>query len=268
MKKETNFKTEFFKKLTEVCSNFNKSGVKEVKAIALVYQVAFKIIEQNNKLQYPIQYKFTAIDVNKNVLDKYREDVHQAAVLLLNAVEECEAFEDLMTLYIEESGAMNTNLAQYFSPSDIAETVGMLSVFTATVEQFEQVKYVDVGDPTGCGAGSLVLGQLRAMSKIDGFKDHHYQSVSVYMNDLDEDLHRIAFFQVLLSSLLHCKPIGRLETENKNILSEYTKQTDSLLFIANMQRELKVISLKIEKEKDELSTMASVNWRYQSKGWH
>lgn len=245
MKKETNFKTEFFKKLTEVCSNFNKSGVKEVKAIALVYQVAFKLIEQSNKLNYPIQYKFTAIDINKNALEKYKDSVHQAAVLLLNAVEEGEAFDDLMTMFIEETGAMNTNLAQYFSPSDIAETTGMLSLIGADVESFEQDEYVSIGDPTGCGAGSLVLGQLRAMSKMNGFKDHHYQSVSVYMNDLDEDLHRIAFFQVLLSSLLHCKPVGRLEVENKNILSEYTKQTDSLLFIANMQRELRARAVEI-----------------------
>lgn len=249
----------YFKSLKDLLNKFNTDGVKEVKTIALVYQVAFKILEAQSTLTYPIQYKYTAIDINKKVIDKHINDVYKCSAMLLQVIQEEEAFADLVTAFVEELDVTNKNIAQFFTPSDVACALAELSLITTTVDEFEQVKYVEIGDPTGCGAGSLVLAPLRAMSKIDGFKDHHYQSVSVYMCDLDGDLHRIAFFQVLLSSLLHAKPIGRLEVENKNIISEYTKQTDSLLFIANMQREFRVISLKREKEKDELSAMASVN---------
>ena len=245
MKKETNFKTEFFKKLTEVCSNFNKSGVKEMNTIALVYQVAFKAIENSGKLELPIQYRYTSIDFPKNVLEKHSEDVHHCAGLLLQAICEAEPFTDLMTQYVEEIEATNKNLAQFFSPSDISNMIGQFTTQSFKLEQFNDVEYTVIADPTGCGAGSLVLGQLRALRDIKGFKEEHYQSVSVYMNDLDEDLHRIAFFQVLLSSLAHAIPLGKIEVENKNIITDYDKKTNSLLFIANYQREAKIILRKM-----------------------
>lgn len=239
MKKEQTTKTVFFKSLQKLIDDFKIVGVKEVKTIALVYQVAFKIIEATSDLKRPIAYQYQTLDINKEVVDKHIDEVKKCAFFLLETIEECEAFHDLMSNYIEEIRATNTSIAQYFTPIDVAQNLSSFILFGKTVDEFEQYnKYVTMSDPSGCGAGSLVLGLLRSLKyKVKGFEDKHYQSINLYINELDVDLAKIAFFQVLINSLVHSKLIGIIHCEAKDLVTEYEKPNVNLnLFVCDIER--------------------------------
>lgn len=227
----------FFKELDSIIQKFKIDGVSEVRTIAFIYQFAFKLLESSKLLRPPILYSYTSISLPNNVVEKYKDEVESIAILLIKTIKEQDAFDDLMTLYIEQSNVSNKQLAQYFTPQDISDVVSNINLIDISIDKFEEDKYFKVADATGCGSGSMILSLLRAMKNIEGFEDKHYQSVSVHLVDIDDSLHRIAFFQILLNSLLHLKPLGRIDSECKDVISEYFKKVDSLLFISNMQKD-------------------------------
>ena len=239
MKKEQTNKTVFFKSLQKVIEDFKCKGISEVKTIALIYQVAFKIIEATSKIEKPLVYKYQQLDIDKDVVNKHIKQVHDCAFLLLKTVEESEAFHDLMTDYIEEIAATNKNLAQYFTPSDVADALTSFIFINKNIDDFNNYnKYVTISDPTGCGAGSLMLAALRNIKNVvNGFEDKHYQSIEIYINDKDEYLAKIAFFQILINSLLHLKPIGVIHCEAKDIIIDYEKKNVNLnIFVCDINR--------------------------------
>lgn len=227
----------FFKNLQKLTENFKHSGIQEVGTIALVYQCAFKIIEQSGQIKPPMLYKYTDLSLNKKIVEKYIDEVNKCSAYLLLAIKESNAFEDLMTDYLEFSNSTNTNLAQYFTPKDISLVTSEIILSQTPIERFNEDTYFKIGDDTGCGAGSLILGLLEKIkNNVKGFEDIHYQSIAVFLNDIDENLSKIAFFQILLSSLLHSKPIGLIAVENKNIITEYKQNKNIGMFIANSHK--------------------------------
>ena len=189
-----------------------------------------------------MNYAYGPIDIKKEIWSKYNDEINELGHLLIETIKEDEAFNDLMSDFIENNDAYNKRLAQYFSPKDIADTLGMINFMTSTIEDFEGKNRMRIGDPGGCGAGSLILGALRQLKNIEGFTQNYYQSLDVYMVDIDEDLAKIAFFQVLLNSLLHAKPLGKLFVEAKNVITEYSITKNPMIFISNITLDFKSIN--------------------------
>lgn len=230
-------KKEYFKSLQKLIDDFNIKGIKEVQTIALVYQVAFKLVEQSRQLVPPIFYSFTDLDIKKETVNKVFEEVNNCSIKLLSAIQAGEPFDDLVSEFIEENNSTNKNLGQYFTPKDIASIQAEITLSTVTIDKFPEDGYFWIGDDTGCGSGSLILAWLAQVKKsVQGFEDIHYQSIAVQMNDIDVNLSKIAYFQVVLSALLHKKPIGIVVVDGKNIIAEYLQIKNRNLFIANMQK--------------------------------
>lgn len=232
MKKEITTKQTFFKELSSLIDKLNNSGIKETTTISLIYQVAFGIIERTGALKKPFQYNITPIEVKKEIIEKYNNEILKTAYFLINTIQEDEAFNDLMSDFIESSNATNKRLGQFFTPKDISKLIAALIYSSSSIAEFEEEENKSIADPT-CGSGSLILGSLQSLKNIKGFTNEHYQKVNVYMNDIDEDLSKIAFFQVLLNSLFHMKPLGKLYVEAKNLITEYTEHKNELIFISN-----------------------------------
>jgi len=232
MKKEITTKQTFFKELSSLIDKLNNSGIKETTTISLIYQVAFGIIERTGALKKPFQYNITPIEVKKEIIEKYNNEILKTAYFLINTIQEDEAFNDLMSDFIESSNATNKRLGQFFTPKDISKLIAALIYSSSSIAEFEEEENKSIADPT-CGSGSLILGSLQSLKNIKGFTDEHYQKVNIYMNDIDEDLSKIAFFQVLLNSLFHMKPLGKLYVEAKNLITEYTEHKNELIFISN-----------------------------------
>lgn len=232
MKKEITTKQTFFKELSSLIDKLHNKGIKETKTISIVYQIAFGIIECTGALKKPFQYNITSLNIKKEIIDEYNNEILETAFLLIYTIQEDEAFNDLMSDFIEYNQATNKRLGQFFTPQDVAKLMAALTYSSTSIEEFEEKENKSIADPT-CGSGSLILGSLQALKSIKGFTDEHYQKVNVYMNDIDEDLSKIAFFQVLLNSLFHMKPLGKLYVEAKNLITEYTEHKNELIFLSN-----------------------------------
>lgn len=230
-------KKDFFNSLQKLIEALKIKGVTEVKTIALVYQVAFKIIETSDGLKPPILYSYTDLSFNKQIANDFKEDIQKCSAMLILAIKESEPFDDLVAEFIEENGASNKNLGQYFTPRDISLFQSQLNLKLTSIDKFKEDDYFWIGDDTGCGTGSLILGMLSQFKEnVEGFEDIHFQSVAVSMNDIDEYLSKIAYFQVVLSSLLHSKPIGIVQVEAKDIIKDYLKIKNMSIFISNAQK--------------------------------
>lgn len=230
--KEITTKQTFFKELSSLIDKLHNKGIKETKTISIVYQIAFGIIERTGALKKPFQYNITSLNIKKEIIDEYNNEILKTAFLLIYTIQEDEAFNDLMSDFIEDNQATNKRLGQFFTPQDVAKLMAALTYSSTSIEEFEEKENKSIADPT-CGSGSLILGTLQALKNIKGFTDEHYQKVNVYMNDIDEDLSKIAFFQVLLNSLFHMKPLGKLYVEAKDLITEYTEYKNELIFLSN-----------------------------------
>lgn len=232
MKKEITTKQTFFKELSILIDKLHNKGIKETKTISIVYQIAFGIIESTGALKKPFQYNITSLNIKKEIIDEYSNEIIKTAFLLIYTIQEDEAFNDLMSDFIEDNQATNKRLGQFFTPQDVAKLMAVLTFSTSSIKDFEEKENKSLSDAT-CGSGSLILASLQALKNIKGFTDEHYQKVNVYMNDIDEDLSKIAFFQVLLNSLFHMKPLGKLYVEAKDLITEYTEYKNELIFLSN-----------------------------------
>lgn len=237
MKTETTTKQKFFKELSLIIDKFSNHGIKETTTISLVYQTAFKILEKQNCLKFPIQYIYNDIDFKKELWEKYANEITLVAFHLIYTIQEDEAFNDLISNYIEECASSNKRIGQFFTPNKVSKFIAATNYAGSSVKDFEQPQRVSITDPTGCGVGSMVLQSLQSLKNIEGFTDEHYEKVEVYMVDIDEDLANIAFFQILLNSLFHGKIIGKIVVEAKNVINEYSIIKKPLIFISNINDE-------------------------------
>lgn len=242
MKKELTNKQMFFKHLSNIIDKFHNEGIKETRTISLIYQVAFKMLEATNCIVQPMNYFYGPIDVKKEILKKFHNEINDLGHILIKVIKEDDAFNDLMSNFIEENESSNKRLSQYFTPNDVSKLLATLIYSSSSIEEFEEKKRKVISDPGGCGAGSLILASLQKLKNIEGFTDAHYQSIDVYMVDIDEDLAKIAFFQVILNSFLHVKPLGKIIVEAKNIITEFSIAKNQMVFIANIDIESKSIN--------------------------
>lgn len=229
---------DFFKRLEKLIRHLkSKERLDEVKTIALVYQVAFKLVEQSGKLPSPMAYQYEAIDISKNLTDRHGQEIHDCAASLIHAIAAGEAFDDLMTEFIEVEDLTNTVLNQFFTPKDLALLQSEINLSLQSLDSFGEDDYFWITDDTGCGAGSLILAHMKSMKEfVQGFEVIHYQSIAIKMADIDVDLSKIAFFQVVLSSLLHSCPLGIVIIEGKNMLTEYSEIKNRNQFVSNIQK--------------------------------
>lgn len=145
------------------------------------------------------------------------EELQTLSQMFLQTVAEAEPFTDHMTSLYDLELKGNT-LGQFLTPPDLAEMIGELQLLSSALAEPLSRPYT-VGDDMGCGAGSLLLGFIRAV-----LRKHGKGSVSmlnVVANDLDPAMVKICTVQVVLNSCIHRIPLHSFHIDNANVLSEY-----------------------------------------------
>lgn len=118
----------------------------------------------------------------------------------LSAVKESEPFTDVIGEIIGKYS--NRTLKQFLTPKGLADGI---SAFTQAILLPTTAPF-SIGDPTGCGAGSLILAQLRAIYKRDGGEGIKLTSVTA--TDIDRNMVKACCMQVMMSSALHELPLS------------------------------------------------------------
>lgn len=147
------------------------------------------------------------------------DELNKLSQMYLQTVAEAEPFTDHMTsLYDME--IKGERLGQFLTPPDLAELIGELQMATSTLAEPPTRPYT-VGDDMGCGAGSLLLGFIRAVLRKHG--KGAVSMLEVVANDLDPEMVKIATVQIVLNSCIHRIPLHSFRIDNANVLSEYTQ---------------------------------------------
>ena len=130
-------------------------------------------------------------------------------------IQQQPAFTDVLgSLYDQHLGE---DLGQFLSPPDIANLLGELSTINGPI-----LEQSTIGDDC-CGAGSLVLGQLRSRLQSEGKAS--LKLLHIHINDIDMNMVKMATAQIVLSSAMHRIPIGSLTAHHGNALLHQTCPT-------------------------------------------
>lgn len=147
------------------------------------------------------------------------DELQKLSLMYVQAIAEAEPFTDHMTkLYdLEVKG---DRLGQFLTPPDLAD---MLADLTLSIsEPITGPKRI--GDDTGCGAGSLVLGLIKSVLKTQG--KGAVSMLHVTANDLDPQMAKIATVQIVMNACIHRMPLNSVTVFNANILTEYSDMNE------------------------------------------
>lgn len=147
------------------------------------------------------------------------DELTKLSQMFLQTVATAEPFTDHMgSLYdLELSG--NT-LGQFLTPPDLADMLGELTMSLAEPITKPQT----IGDPTGCGAGSLVLGLIKSVLKNQG--KGAVSMLHVVANDLDPHMAKICTVQVVLNSCIHRISLNSVTVHDCNVITEYQEMNE------------------------------------------
>lgn len=121
----------------------------------------------------------------------------------MDAVKKSEPFTDFLSHLL----IGNKALGQFPTPPHIAQLLAQL------VDQDEQPGHI--ADPSGCGAGSLMLGYLYTHSHNKDF----LSQTEITLTDLDLNMVKMATLQIMMNICLHQTPIKELNCYCMNALT-------------------------------------------------
>ena len=169
--------------------------------------------------------RYTFKNEMRNELTPYKKDPKVWALLqeivmdYMQAIRDAEPFSDVIGGMYDEY--LGKRLGQFLTPTDVAQACAAICM--ATMPPLTEP--INIGDPCGCGAGSLVLAQLEAIYQAQG-KDA-LKLVNVMVTDIDANMIRMATVQIVLSAMFHRIPLGSFAAFCCNVITEY-ENSDTL----------------------------------------
>ena len=142
------------------------------------------------------------------------DELQNLSLMFMQAIKESEPFSDVVGL-LYDLELKGNEFGQFLTPPDVAETIGMLNVCMSK----EPTELVNVGDMTGCGAGGMLLGFIRAYIKKFGKDSTKY--LCIHALDIDMNMVRMTTVQIVLNSCIHRMPINSFVAHNCNVITEY-----------------------------------------------
>lgn len=147
------------------------------------------------------------------------DELQKLSLMFMQAIAEAEPFTDHMTK-IYDMEVKGDRLGQFLTPPDLADMLAHLTLSIAP----PITRPHTIGDDTGCGAGSLVLGLIKTVLKTQG--KGAVSMLDVIANDLDAHMAKICTVQVVLNSCIHRIPLRSVRVMNGNILTEYDEMNE------------------------------------------
>lgn len=211
-------------KIQKLCAMSKySSGPKQV--IDDMVQLAFNVMTTPIFLAHFPRSRFYVDHSMRNEVRRYEHDpkawqlLQELVVDFMQAIHEAEPFEDVIgSLYDEYLGQA---LGQFLTPKDVAD--GLAAIQLALMPK--PTEKLMIGDPCGCGAGSLVLALLRRILEMHG--EESIKLLDVLVMDLDPNMVRLCTVQIVMSSVIHNIPIFGLEAHCGNTITDYSPRPGS-----------------------------------------
>lgn len=135
--------------------------------------------------------------------------------MFMQAIKKSEPFTDVIGQLYDLELVGNT-MGQFLTPPDVADTLASL---TAPL-MGEITEPLTIGDMTGCGAGTLVLSQVKGILHTQGRGAVRFLDVRAL--DLDMNMAKMATVQIVLSACIHRIQIRSLIVHQGNAITDYT----------------------------------------------
>lgn len=178
------------------------------------------------------------------------------AEMFMQSIKDSKPFTDLIgDLYGHQ--LKGNRLGQFLTPNKLAYGLGKILMQSSG----EIKEPVLIGDPTGCGSGSLILGQLKATLELYG--KNSIKNMDVLAVDIDMNLVKMTTIQVILNSIFHNIPLRSFSSHRANMITEYKEFNKGkqvlYLWIPNYKPQTthieKAVELSMELEKEMTTTM-------------
>lgn len=220
-----------------------------------IIQLSFNCLFSRH-FQYSYSYKIEYwVDPNLiNELTDYKKSpeawelLNEASLMFLGMFKNCEPFTDILgMLYDEYLGKV---LGQFLTPPVVAEVMASLNLEVGKPITENTV----IGDTCGCGAGTLILGFLRAFNK--KYDTQAFKHLEIINMDLDANMVRLSTIQIVFHCMVHKIEIGSLQVHWGNSLTEYNGKSDgsgTLAVVWNQDPEYrsKIKHEELEQEQQE-----------------
>ena len=226
-------------KIQKLCTMSKySSGPKQV--IDDMVQLAFNLMTTPIFLDHFPRSRYYVDHSMRNEVRRYEHDpeawklLQELVVDFMRAIKEAQPFEDVMGSFYDEY--LGQALGQFLTPKDVADALAAIQL--ALMDK--PTEKLVIGDPCGCGAGSLVLAQLRGILDMHG--EDIIKLLEVVVMDLDPNMVRLCTVQIVMSSVMHNIPIFGLEAHCGNTITDYSprpgsKPTLSLRWLPVMSKE-------------------------------
>lgn len=215
-------------KINKLCAMSKYSaGPKQV--IDDMAQLAFNVLATTPALA--MAFPGTSFYVDEGMtaeVRRYEHDPEAWALLqelvvdFFSAIKTASPFTDVIgEIYGDLVGK---NLAQFLTPTKVAD--GVVAMQLAFMPK--PVGRITLGDPTGCGAGSLILAALRNVLKKHGA--HSIGYLDLVVMDLDPNMVRLCCLQVVLSAVMHRIPLMGFEAHCGDTIRDCNGPKKTLAF--------------------------------------
>lgn len=215
-------------KINKLCAMSKYSaGPKQV--IDDMAQLAFNVLATTPA--FTMAFPGTSLYVDESMtaeLRRYEHDPEAWALLqelvvdFFNAVKSSEPFSDVIGgIYGDLVGK---NLAQFLTPKKVADGVVAMQL----IRMEKPHERITMGDPSGCGAGSMILAALRNVLKKHGKDSMAYLDLVVI--DIDPKMVRLCCLQVVLSAIMHRIPLMGFEAHCGDTIRDYNGPKKTLAF--------------------------------------
>ncbi|WP_423197992.1 hypothetical protein DFLDMN_001630 [Cupriavidus sp. H19C3] len=212
---------EFSKKIKDACSAFQRRNIqpKQVMEDIINYCCLLLIDKDFINQAFPrTLYQFSS-SFGSMSFKHYQDEPKAHAIVcelvkdFITAIKESEPFTDVLgMLYDEHLGKV---LGQFLTPPKVAYTLAAMNLHG---DDFSEER--SIADPTGCGAGSLLLGALRYINETKG--KEAIGKVQMLAVDLDINMVRMTAVQIIMHSILHQIPLASLNVSHGNAITDYT----------------------------------------------
>lgn len=212
---------DFSKKIKDACSAFQRRniGPKQVMEDIINYCCLLLLDKEFITKAFPrTLYEFSN-SFGSMSFKHYQDEPRAHAIVqelvkdFITLIKESEPFTDTLgMLYDEHLGKV---LGQFLTPPKVAYC---LAAFNLHGEDWSKER--GIADPTGCGAGSLLLGSLRYI-----YETHGKEAIAkVHMSavDLDINMVRMTAAQIILHSIIHQIPLASFKVSHGNAITDYT----------------------------------------------
>lgn len=188
-----------------------------------------RLIEQTSLTYELIQLKPDFVDFD---FDNWRkniasfDDLCALQSMLTKRMSEAKVFDDVLSEYYESIFIPADNKdGQFMTPHDISKLCAMITV--------------SLRKPEGniceecCGTGSMILAQLQEIHSQYG-RDG-IAGMSLYLNDIDPTLLKIALYQIMFHSTRWHAPLNKLVVKCVNLLLDGDYNEKNIVFACKIK---------------------------------